>query len=372
MSNIVSKVLSIIDRNRDNMRQGIRNCIPCPLQRLSKEFVGLEQSRIGIITGSDKASKTQFVNYLGVFSVLDYIKKDKHIDARIMYFSLEESDTPILSRYILYLLRTKYNIISSYNELMSISSVLDTRIYDIVHSEQMIEDLNFFQKHVVIYNNDSLESILEACRKFAEQYGTMKGNTYTPYNSTLYKIIIIDHIGLIAPLHNKSKNETLSLLFKNLIKYKKLFKFTFLLVQQQSAQSESLDSKRADDVMPTKANLADYKNSSNDCDFMIGMFNPTKISKETFRGYIIKEGNTPVLGDNARFLKIMVHRWGPLGAEIGLYTDGPNAYFEELPPIRDTQAIDDLYTKMRTKNANKVVNKHTTIFSIITNKLRNI
>lgn len=369
MSNdLISRTLSMIDNNRHNMEQGIKNCIPCPLPRLSKEFVGLEQSRLGVITGSDKSSKTQFVNYLGVFTTLDYIKNNINIDARILYFALEEAEEKIVSRYILYLLRTKYNIITNYTEVMSITNLLDSKIYNLIHSEVILKDLEFFSKHVTIKKVDTVENILEYCKKFAEQFGEVKGTKYYAINPNMYKIVIIDHVGLITPSFGKSIHETLASLFKNLIKFKDLFKFTFLLVQQQSAQAESLESKRSDDTMPTKANLSHYKNSSNDCDFMLGIFNPTKISKDSFRGYIIKDGNTPILGDNARFLKIMIQRWGPLGGEVGLYTDGPNAYFEELPPVSDTQAINDLYTKMRNKNTQKPVHKHTTIFSIFTSK----
>ena len=354
MSNIIDTTLNIIDQNKLNAETGIYNCIPCPLPTFSKDFVGLEQKRLGVITGSDKSSKTQFTNFLGVFTVLDYIKKNPKIDAKILYFALEESEDMIVSRYILYLLKIKYGIICNYRELMSITSTIGSNIYNIVKSQQMREELDFFNQHVHISKTDDVEKILTKCKAFAENNGKYdSNNNYIPDNPGLYKIVIIDHVSLIAPLYGKSLYESIKTLFHRLITFRDAYNFTFLVVQQQSATGESLEAKKADEVMPTKATLADYRSSSNDVNFMIGIFNPTKVSKDQCYGYVIREGNQEVLGDNARFIKMMVQRQGPSGGKIGLYTDGPNAYFEELPSIRDTENLGKLYAKMRAEKAPK-------------------
>lgn len=358
--NIIQQTIDLINNNKSNAENGISNCIPCPLPRFSQAFVGLEQRRLGIITGSDKSSKTQFVNYLGVFTVLDYIqKKNCKLDARILYFALEESEDMIISRYILYLLRTKYNIICNYRQLMSINTVIRSDIYAIINSPEMKADLNFFNSHVSIQKISIVPDMLNLMRKFAERFGTFDNNgKYIPNDPSLYKIVIIDHISLVNTLPNMSLYNTLKTMFTSLIRYRDMYNFTFLLVQQQAASGESLDSKRADDVMPTKSNLADYKQSSNDCNFMLGIFNPTKVGKTEYKGYIITQDRQPILGDNARFLNVMVQRQGPLGDYVGLYTDGPNAYFEELPSIKDSNYLSQYYNKvMQMRKENAEINK---------------
>lgn len=355
MTNVIDLTLQAIEQNKINAETGVYNCIPCPLPTFAQEFVGLEQKRLGVITGSDKSSKTQFTNFLGVFTVLDYIRKNKQVDAKILYFALEESEDMIVARYILYLLKIRHNIICNYRELMSISSTINPNIYSIVKSQQMRQELEFFNDHVVIKKTDDIEKMLKLCKAFAENNGKYdSNNNYIPDNPGLYKIVIIDHVSLVSPLPGKSLFETIKTLFHRLITFRDAYNFTFLVVQQQSATGESLEAKKADEVMPTKATLADYRSSSNDVNFMIGIFNPTKVSKDTFGGYIIKEGSQPVLGDNARFIKMMVQRQGPSGGQIGLYTDGPNAYFEELPPARgDDEALGKLYARMRLEKAPK-------------------
>lgn len=87
---------------------------------------------------------------------------------------------------------------------------------------------------------------------------------------------------------------------------------------------------------------------------MFGIFNPSKVEISNFKGYQIYDdiSKESKLGDSARFLNIMANRGGRLGACIGLYTDGSNAYFEELPHYRDEKNLNLLYEKIR-KNNNK-------------------
>ena len=372
MSSIIDDTLDIINTNKYNTEHGISNCIPCPLPRFSEEFVGIEQTRYYIVTGSDKSSKTQFTNYLTVFNTLSYIKKNPNIDAQILYFALEESKDMIVTRYILYLLKVQYNVVCSYNDIMSIKTRIDPNIYNIITSDKFRKELDFFNQHVIITKQTEASAILQKCEAFALKYGKLNSsNRYVPNNKGLYKIVIIDHISLISPIQGKSLYETLRIFSHRVIEYRDFYNFTFVCVQQQNSSAESMEAKKSDEVMPAKDSLADYRSSINDCDAMIGIFNPTKVSKKTFKGYLMKDeiSGQIVLGDRARFIKIMAQRRGAFGGVIGLYTDGPNAYFEELPRP-GTPELNNLYNKLRMENNPPTVKPQTqTIFKSYMAKL---
>lgn len=364
MSDLIENTLKIITKRQYNAKNNISNCIPCPLPKLSKEWSGLERRKYIIVAGSDKSSKTQFSSFLFIYNSLHYAMKHPNTKVDILYFNLEEDREDILNRYILYLLKTKYNILSNSDELLSTISALPDNIYNIIQSKDFHIYLEYFKDHVSFSSVNTVPEMIKTIKEWNDKYGTYdEHNRFKLKNANHYRIVLTDHIGLIDPLRGESLYNTLRFYSHKCIQLRDAYDLTICSIQQCSSNTEGLEAIKMSRLMPTKHTLSDYRSSINDVNTMFGIFNPSKVDINEFKGYVIYDSinKESKLGDNARFINIMANRGGRLGAVIGLYTDGSNAYFEELPHYREENKLNIIYERIR--NNNKDSKETNTLFT---------
>ena len=108
-----------------------------------------------------------------------------------------------------------------------------------------------------------------------------------------------------------------------------LYDYTPVIVQQQSAEVQSMDAFKLNRISPTPGALADCKDIRYDVNVMLGLTNPYAAHIATYpgpNGYDITK-----LKDHQRFLEVMLSRDGTANAIKALYFDGAVSYFKELP-----------------------------------------
>lgn len=350
MSNLIDKTLSIISKRQYNAKNNISNCIPCPLPRLSKEWAGLERRKYIVVAGSDKSSKTQFSSFLFVYNSLHYAMEHPEVKVDVLYYNLEEDREDIMNRYILYLLKIRHNIISNSDELLSTGTILPDNIYNILFSDDFKKYLNYFNEHVTFSNTNTVPEMIKEIKDWNGKFGTYDNDGIFKINyQNHYRIVLVDHIGLIDSMQNSTLFTTLKTFSHKCIQLRDAYNLTICNIQQCSANSEGLEAIKMSRLLPSKYVLSDYKGTINDASLMIGIFNPAKVNVNIFNGYIIYDELTKedVLGDNARFINIMANRGGKLGAVLPLYTDGSNAYFEEIPSLRERKKLEEYYEKVK-------------------------
>ena len=102
---LASRVLQHLRVNRDNILKGNVNCIPSPLTRFRRDFVGIQRGMYYLISASQKCGKTQFASSVFLYSALDFaFKNPDKIRLKVMYYPLEETKEKIMTRYMSHLL----------------------------------------------------------------------------------------------------------------------------------------------------------------------------------------------------------------------------------------------------------------------------
>lgn len=382
----ISNVIGNLKKRRENVIKGGVNCIPLPFQRFRSEVPGIEQGQYVIITATQKTGKTMLASYLYVYNVLDYAfdNKDK-CSAHIIYFSLEESKERVIERYMSYLLYKLDNIRISPADLRSTSNEFPVteEILNLLESDKYKERLKFFEECVQFETEDTNPTgILRVCEAYAKKVGTYKshtipskGNTfkevdvfdsYTPNNPNHYKIVFIDHIGLVDREQGFKTKDAVDKMSEYFVKYlRNRYNFTCVAIQQQASESEGLEAIKQKKMLPSAATLGDSKYTARDANLVIGLFDPSKFGLNQWLGYKINDVDGSGLKNYGRFMYVIANRDGEMGGVCPLFFDGATCTFEELPRPDDVSAISQYYAKVKNLKSYRQQQKANTLSKFI-------
>lgn len=360
--NLIERTKIYIKERADKIRNGGVNCISSPFIRFRKEFIGTEQKKYYIVTANTKVGKTQFANFLFVFTNIIYAyEHPEQIRLKIFYYALEETPEDITLRFMSFLLNKYANIRISPSDLASSSNVpLEDKVLQALELPQIKNLLEFYDSHVEFSPTRNPTGIYKEVKNFMLDNGTVrykkvpvrdefgklkevdKFDYYEPDDQDLYTLVIIDHASLLQleqGLTEKSKIDKMSEYF---VELRNRYKVSPVLIQQQMADKESLDAFKENKLRPTAQGLADSKYTGRDCDCLIGVFNPFKHELPEYKKYDITK-----LQDNARFIEIILNRGGSCGGIVGLYFDGVTCNWAELPRPDDYSALTKLYAFLK-------------------------
>lgn len=361
--NLIERTKTYIKERADKIRNGGVNCISSPFVRFRKEFIGTEQKKYYIVTANTKVGKTQFANFLFVFTNIIYAyEHPEQIRLKIFYYALEETPEDITLRFMSFLLNKYANIRISPSDLASSSNVpLDDKVLEALELPQIKNLLEFYDSHVEFSPTRNPTGINKEVRNFMLANGTVhykkvtikdeftgkpkevdKFDYYEPNDPDLYTLVIVDHASLLQPeqgLTDKTKIDKMSEYF---VELRNKYFVSPVLIQQQTADRESLDAFKENKLRPTAQGLADSKYTGRDCNCLIGVFNPFKHELPEYKKYDITK-----LQDNARFVEIILNRGGSCGGIIGLYFDGVTCNWAELPRPDDYSALTKMYAFLK-------------------------
>lgn len=159
MGDLINRVINDLEERRNNLLNGNINSIPSPFKRFRNDFIGIEQEQYVVVTAPTKGSKSQFTNFMYVFTpvLYAYNNPDK-VELKILYFTLEESKERIVQRFMSFLLNylSKGEIRISPRDLRSTDNnkPLDSKILEILRSEEYNNILDFFEKTVEFFSDN--------------------------------------------------------------------------------------------------------------------------------------------------------------------------------------------------------------------------
>lgn len=368
---IVNRALNELKQKRENILNGKVNSIPSPFKRFSNDFIGIEQACYYLITSFTKGGKTQIMNYMFLFMPLLWVFKNRDkCTLKIFYFPLEETPERITQRFMSFLLNLLSNgeINISPSDLRSAKNkALDERIIDILESKEYKEIFEFYEQTVIFDTVSNPTGIYKKCKQYAESNGktyqkesvykdefdqlitTKSFDYYEANDPNEYRLVIIDHISLLNCEKGMNLKQTIDKMSEYCYVYlRNRYKFSPIIVQQQSAESESNESFSLGRLRPSTTNLSDSKYTSKDCDICLGLFSPAKFELKEYKGYDITK-----FKDNIRFLEVLINRNGELGGLSPLYFDGAVCEFRELPLPTDP-SINGIYKFIQTKRESKI------------------
>lgn len=254
MGELVQKVISDLEERRENIINGNINSIPSPFKRFRNDFIGIEQGQYVVVTAPTKGSKSQFTNFMYVFTPVLYAYYNPgKIDLKIIYFTLEENTDRIVQRFMSFLLNylSKGEIRISPRDLRSTDNTkpLSKEILDVLRSKEYTEILDFFEKTVdFISDGCNPTGMYKICRDYALSQGTIvnkrvkygeeefdKFDRYIPNNSKLYKLVITDHIALVEKERGFTDKQAIDKWSEYEVKYlRNRYGFTCIDIQQQA------------------------------------------------------------------------------------------------------------------------------------------
>jgi len=361
--NLIERTKTYIKERADKVRNGGINCISSPFVRFRSEFIGTEQKKYYIVTANTKVGKTQLANFLFVFTNIIYAyEHPEQIRLKIFYYALEETPEDITLRFMSFLLNKYANIRISPSDLASSANVpLDDKVIEALELPQIKNLLDFYDSHVEFSPTRNPTGINKEVRNFMLDNGTVhtkkvtvkdeftgkykevdKFDYYEPNDPDLYTLVIVDHASLLQPeqgLTDKTKIDKMSEYF---VELRNKYFVSPVLIQQQTADRESLDAFKENKLRPTAQGLADSKYTGRDCNCLIGVFNPFKHELPEYKKYDITK-----LQDNARFVEIILNRGGSCGGIVGLYFDGVTCNWVELPRPDDYTALNKMYAFLK-------------------------
>lgn len=362
MGELITRVLNGLEERRNNIINGNINSIPSPFKRFSNDFVGIEQGQYVVVTAPTKGSKSQFTNFMYVFTPILYAynNPDK-IDLKIIYFTLEENADRIVQRFMSFLLNylSKGKIRISPRDLRSTSNdkPLPKEILNILKSEEYTKILEFFENTIdFISDGCNPTGMYKICRDYALSQGKVitkkvkygevefdKFDNYIPNNPKLYKIIITDHIALIEKERGFTDKQAIDKWSEYEVKYlRNRYGFTCVDIQQQAFEGEGIEAQKLGKIEGSVGSLGDSKYTARNANLVLGLFSPYKFELPQYKGYDITK-----FKDNIRFLKVYVNRDGEMGGLCPLFFDGAVCQFNELPRPDDNDGIKKVYEYLK-------------------------
>ena len=365
------RVLTNLRKRKEKIINGGINSIPSPFVRFSDDFIGIEQSSYYVVTSSTKGSKTQFSSFVFVFNTLLYAYHNpEKVRVKIFYYPLEETPEDIMTRfmsYLLYILSGK-KIRVSPTELKSTknSNPIDDNILDLLNTEEYSKIIQFFEDNVIFSSSTNPTGVYTECRRYAEEHGTVYkrkqkikndlGETveieafdhYEQSDPDEYRIIFYDHISLTSTERGLTLKQSIDKLSEYFVLLRNRYKFSPVVIQQQSFAGEGLDAFKENKLRPTIANLSDSKYCSIDANVVLGLFSPFKHELPEYQKYDITK-----LRDNVRFLEVLVNRGGSPGGLVALYFDGAVNYFQELPRPENREELKRIYDYLEERRKRK-------------------
>ena len=358
MGLLFDRAINDIQQRRNKILKGEINCIPSRFTRFSNDFIGIEQACYTIITSGTKGGKTQFASFAFLYTAIMFAYEHKNIcKIKIFYYNLEEEDTKIMDRFISYILyeMSGHKIRMSVRDLRSTKQdkPLPKDVLELIQSERYKDIISFFESCIVFSESRNPTGIYNECKEYAKNNGKVNTRSqvikdkfdgtektvnvfesYEPSDPNEYRIVFVDHVSLLSEERGMTKKQTIDKLSEYCVILRNRYKFSPVIIQQQSVETEGLDAINSNRMRPSIANLADSKYTARDANLIIGLFSPFKFELTEYKKYDITK-----FRNHIRFAELLATRDGDVGGMCPLYFDGAVNYFNEMPLPSETDKL---------------------------------
>lgn len=360
---LYKRVLEELRSRRERVIEGKVNCIPSPLTRFRRDFVGIERGKYYLISGNTKSGKTQLASEVFIYNtILFCFNNPEKARLKIFYYALEETPEVIMEKFMCHLLfklsNGKTRISPTDLKSTSENKPIDPAMLEILESQEYAEYISFFEKSIYFSEVTNPTGINKEVRSYVESAGTTiykkitikdpitgelkevnKRDHYVPNDPDEYVLVFIDHISLISPEQGLDLRGAINKLSSEyLVKLRNNYGVTPVVVQQQAADTESTDNFKLNKLRPSPQGLADSKYTARDCNVMLSIFSPYRHELKDFLKYDITK-----FQNNFRSLEVNINRSGDSNGIIGLFFDGAVNSFYELPRPEEEQKLKEIY-----------------------------
>jgi len=334
---LYEKVLKEIEQKKINKEQGYFNGIPFPYQNYQENYVSsIDKGQYAGIVAAPGEGKSRWARYTYVYKPLQFSLKHNY-PIKILYFALEDSKESIQKKIFAHYLYDKHNEDVNPKYLESKEKPLSQRLLDLIKKDA--EFYKKFEDNVFIIDNINTPSgIYNKCVAANEKFG-----------ATHHMIVIIDnYANIIKEAHHLNEHEAVGELSRKYVRLElcKRLKMSVLAVVQQDLASVNHAARNSDNIKmstvePNLASLGNNKQITRDFHILWALFTPWRFE---IKAYPNKEGwNTEVLRNRFKSLIMLKTNESEMAPRMGMLFNGGRETFEEMPSIKDIEALDRLY-----------------------------
>ena len=318
----VDKLLANVRAGKLGKNIGISTGLPV----IDSIIYGIQRKYLYTIGADTSGGKTSFSIDTFVYNL---VKNAGNKPVSILYYSFEMSSdvlyAKILSRYIY----DEFRKIVTFEDILSLTKPISDEHEKLV--EKSIPFLNKLQKVLTIYDKAlSPNGIYATCKDWLKQYGEFRQvdehrEEYYDNNPEMYKVVLLDHVGLISG--SGTKKEKIDLTVDYMIYFRNKCDITGVFVQQLNRNAKSMDRKTNGYELVQLDDFKDTSGTTDASEVVIALYYPYREKIARCEGYPIQN----ILKKKFRLCQILKNRYGQSDVNKGLSFYGEIGMFRELP-----------------------------------------
>ena len=348
-----------LQKSIDEGRLGNSVWIPLHFPKMG-ESVGVGKKMYTLIGGMSGTGKTAFTDLAYVIGPYSWMLKNKDtsdVKVKILYRSMERSQTFKLAKWVSMRLYIKYNILMDVPELLGWGvkkSKVSQEIYD-----KVVESFDYFNEmldHIEIIDGTmNPTGILKHVEKYANTVGkievvpylTKEGiqrskKVYIPNDPKLITLIVEDHLGKLKGEHLDGKfyqPQSKDLLDRmsdlNGTTFRDFYGFSPVAVSQFNRGLEDTTRRTKTDLSPLPSDFKGSGNTYEDADVVLALYNPYKLDDKTNLGYRVSSFVTDKGHNRFRSCYVLKNSYGNDDVAYGYQFLGEIGMMKELPKASD-------------------------------------
>jgi hypothetical protein len=296
------------------------------MAKLDKIIYGIQRKYLYTIGADLSGGKTSFA--LDVF-VYNLLKNAGSTPISILYYSFEMSESALYAKLLSLYIWDHYKEIITFSDTLS----LVTKITD--EQERLVELasewLRGIAKNLIIYDKAlTPNGIYATCKEWLKNFGTFTQisehkEEYVEYDPNRYKVVLIDHVGLIGG--SDTKKAKIDTVVEYFIYFRNKCNMTGIFIQQMNRNAKGMDRKLNGYELFQLDDFKDTSGTTEGSEVVIALYFPYREKIARCEGYPIQN----VLKKRFRLCQILKNRYGQADVNIGMAFYGEIGLYKDLP-----------------------------------------
>ena len=322
----VNKLYKNVKRGKEGKNVGISTGMP----KLDSVIYGIQKSYLYTIGADTSGGKTSFA--LDVF-VYNLIKNAENIPISILYYSFEMAADLLYANLISRYIWDEYHEIVTYEDILSLTKPISDSQENLVNlARGWVETLS---EHLTIFDKAlTPNGIYKTCVNWLSQFGTFvqvdeHTENYISDDPSRYKIVLIDHVGLISG--SDAKKIRIDTVVDTFIYLRNKCGLTGVFIQQLNRNAKGMDRKTNGYELIQLDDFKDTSGTTDGSEVVLALYFPYREKIATCEGYPIQN----VLKKRFRLTQILKNRYGQADLNLGTSFFGEIGMFREMPKAKE-------------------------------------
>lgn len=299
------------------------------LPKLDNIVFGIQKRCLYTIGADSGSGKTSFALASFIYNAVK--NKDSKL-VSILYYSFEMSREALYAKLLSLYIYDVYKKVVPYKTILSMDGIISDEDYElIIKCQDWVKDLDTY---LTIYDKAlSPNAIYATIKEWLSTLGDFVAidehrEEYHAYDER-YKLIIWDHVGLIAG--QGTKKEKIDTVADYAVYFRNKCSITGIFVQQLNRNAKSVDRKTNGYELIQLDDFKDTSGTTDASEVVIALYFPYREKVARCEGYPIQN----ILKKRFRLIQVLKNRYGDADLSIGTTFFGEVGLFIELPKPSD-------------------------------------